>query len=132
MPSTRPQCAATTTKNGQRCQRTAQSDSTVCVLHDPMRSHNRTHQPAPTSPAPNPFDNHAAMHRALAVPADTPLDERYVTLRSVRVAASDAYVVAVVDGRNVVTDWPSTTLTPDLTKARNVANKLFERTTKEN
>lgn len=68
------------------------------------------------------------MHRVLAVAADHPRDERWVTLRAIRVCNSDAYVVAVVDGRNVVTDWRAVTLTPHLARARTAANRLYDRT----
>jgi hypothetical protein len=105
----------------------------VCHLHGAPRSKSANIEDANHRPPPpmSPFDGHAAMHRVLAIEGETPMAERYITLRSIRVANSDAYVVAVVDGRNVVTDWSSTCLTPDIAKARNAANKLFQRTTKE-
>jgi hypothetical protein len=91
----------------------------VVMAHRPEATHPSNGKWQPT-PAP-------AMHRALAVPADNPADERWVTLRSVRVCNSDAYVVAVVDGRNVVTDWRAVTLTPDPDRARRAANRLYDR-----
>ena len=78
------------------------------------------------TPTPKPV-----MERVLAVPADRPEAERWVTLRSIRICNSDAYVVAVVDGRNVVADWRSAVLTPDPDHARAAANRLYNRITKE-
>ena len=79
-----------------------------------------------SNPTPTP-----TMERVLAVPADDPAAERWVTLRTVRVANSDAYAAVVVDGRNVVVDWRGATLTPDIAKARAAANRLYNRIAKE-
>lgn len=56
----------------------------------------------------------------------TPRDERYVSLSTVRLLATDVYVVAVIDGTGRLTDPASLLTTPLLDKARKHANALFE------
>jgi hypothetical protein len=51
----------------------------------------------------------------------------YVTLRSVRIFATDLYAVAVVDSTGRLQNPSTLRLIPDLTTARRAANRLLQR-----
>jgi hypothetical protein len=55
-----------------------------------------------------------------------PRDDRYITLTSHRILATNVLVVAVTDGTNRLADPPSLLVTTNLTRARRHANKLYE------
>jgi hypothetical protein len=117
-------CEATNARSGRPCRNPPVQGQALCKAHggtppSPRRALRDDQQPL------------ATMLRARAVAGDSPRTERWVTVRPVRVAASDAYAVVVVDGRNVVTDWRLSILTPDITKACIAANRLYNRIAKE-
>lgn len=55
-----------------------------------------------------------------------PRDDRYVTLTTNRILATNVLVVAVIDGTNRLADPRSLLVTTSLTRARRHANKLYE------
>lgn len=113
-----------TNKSGKPCGRPAMPGQRLCVAHVAITP------PPPTLPQWQPRPG--VVQRELARHGATAAAQRYVTLRAIRVSASDAYLVAAVDGRGLVTDWRATTLTPDSAQARIAAERLYERMTREN
>lgn len=57
----------------------------------------------------------------------TPSEDRFITLTTTRVLATDAYIAAVVDGTGKLADPKSLLVSPDYGKARRHANILFNR-----
>jgi hypothetical protein len=56
----------------------------------------------------------------------TPRDDRYVTLTTQRILATNCYVVAIVDGTGRLVDPQTLLTTPSFDKARRHANALFD------
>jgi hypothetical protein len=56
----------------------------------------------------------------------TPEDTLAVILRSIRIGASNGYLVALVDGHDQVADWRTVKVLGDLDKARTAANRLVD------
>jgi hypothetical protein len=67
------------------------------------------------------------VHRKVQVRGDgKPRTDRYITLTTTRLLATDLYLVGVIDGSGRLTDSASLRVTPNLDAARRYANGLVE------